>query len=75
MYITFDRPGGVLPAGAELVDTVARVAVPDAGDELAQLRPDDPEAEPVALAGEVVDEQRVPAVPPIHLNHSNTHFQ
>ena len=48
------------------MDTVARVAVPDAGDELAELGPDDPEAQPVPLAGEVVDEERVPALPPVH---------
>ncbi len=49
------------------MDAAALVAVPDAGDELAELWPDDPEAEPVTLAGEVVDEQRVPPVPPVHL--------
>ena len=49
------------------MDTVARVAVPDAGDELAELGPDDPEAQPVPLAGEVVDEERVPARPPVVL--------
>jgi hypothetical protein len=49
------------------MDAAALVAVPDAGDELAELRSDDPEAEPVPLAGEVVDEQRVPPVPPVHL--------
>jgi hypothetical protein len=49
------------------MDAAALVAVPDAGDELAELGPDDPEAEPVTLAREVVDEQRVPPVPPVHL--------
>jgi hypothetical protein len=63
----FLSPGGILPAGAQVMDAVALVAVPDAGDELAKLWPDDPEAEPVTLAGEVVDEQRVPPVPPVHL--------
>ena len=38
-------PGCILPSPAEVVDTVAGLAVPDAGDELAQLRPDDPQAQ------------------------------
>ncbi len=63
----FLLPGGILPAGAQVMDAAALVAVPDAGDELAELGPDDPEAEPVPLAGEVVDEQRVPPVPTVHL--------
>jgi hypothetical protein len=59
-------PGGILPAGAQVMDTVAWVTVPDAGNELAQLGPDDPEAEPVALAGEVVDEEGVAPLAPVH---------
>ena len=38
------------------------LTVPDARDELPELRPDDPETEPVPDAGEVVDVQRLVAL-------------
>ena len=41
------------------MDTGPGLTVPDARDELAELRPDDPETEPVPDAGEVVDVERL----------------
>ena len=65
LLVVLVAPAGVLPALLQLVDALGRARVPHSCYELAEGRPDHPQAEAVLLRGEVVDEEALPRTVPV----------